>query len=64
MLLRSTALLQRRTCIFKCLGTIRYRAEVIHIIINNNLRFLQYLDEKVGHNSDLIKVNAMGLELL
>lgn len=27
MLLRSTGLLQRRTCIFKCLGTIRYRAE-------------------------------------
>ncbi|KAK2565031.1 Gamma-butyrobetaine dioxygenase [Acropora cervicornis] len=27
MLLRFTALLQRRTCIFKCLGTIRYRAE-------------------------------------
>lgn len=27
MLLRSTGLLQRGTCIFKCLGTIRYRAE-------------------------------------
>ncbi|XP_029208396.2 gamma-butyrobetaine dioxygenase-like [Acropora millepora] len=27
MLLRSTGLLRRRTCIFKCLGTIRYRAE-------------------------------------
>lgn len=27
MLLRSTGLLQRRTCIFKCLGTIRCRAE-------------------------------------
>lgn len=27
MLLRLTGLLQRRTCIYKCLGTIRYRAE-------------------------------------
>lgn len=54
MLLRSTGLLRRRTCIFKCLGTIRYRAESTYSV--NEVKTLSSGDGleihwKDGHKS-------------